>query len=107
MRSYNARCGSRTKKAKNTWSRSRRRSATCPRTSAARSATRPSSPIVRGRDHRREQTVAVRFEAEHEFDGTPRAVALILVDPEFHTHLELPDLNLPEVEAQETSGSEH
>jgi hypothetical protein len=49
----------------------------------------------------------VRFDAEHEFDGTPRAVALILTDPKFHADLDLPDLSRPEVEAQESSGSEH
>jgi hypothetical protein len=48
----------------------------------------------------------VRFEAEHEFDGTPTAVAMILTDAEFQTHLDLPDLSRPEVEAQETSGNE-
>jgi hypothetical protein len=48
----------------------------------------------------------VRFRAEHEFAGTPRAVALILTDPEFHAHLDLPDLSRPEIEAQDTTGSE-
>jgi len=48
----------------------------------------------------------VRFRAEHEFAGTPQAVALILTDPEFHAGLELPDLSLPEVEAEEATGTE-
>jgi hypothetical protein len=48
----------------------------------------------------------VRFHAEHEFAGAPRDVALILTDPEFHARLELPDLSLPEVEAQDATGSE-
>src|SRR5262249_37412247 len=57
-------------------------------------------------DARTRQTVGVRFDTEHEFEATPGAVAQILMDPEFHTHLDLPDLSRPEVESQETSGSE-
>jgi hypothetical protein len=48
----------------------------------------------------------VRFAAEHEFPGTPQAVASILTDPDFHIRLDLPDLSRPEVEANEVAGSE-
>jgi hypothetical protein len=48
----------------------------------------------------------VRFDAEHEFAGTRRAVALILTDPEFQARLDLPDLSRPEVEAREETGSQ-
>jgi uncharacterized protein DUF2505 len=48
----------------------------------------------------------VRLRAEHEFDGTPHAVALILTDPDFHAHLDLPDLSRPEIEALQVTGSE-
>jgi hypothetical protein len=48
----------------------------------------------------------VRFDAEHEFAGTPHQVALILTDPDFHARLDLPDLSRPEVEAQAAAGSE-
>lgn len=47
----------------------------------------------------------MRFDAAHEFDGPPNAVALILTDPQFHADLDLPDLSRPEVEAQDASGS--
>jgi hypothetical protein len=39
----------------------------------------------------------VRFTAEHRFPASPTAVAALLVDPEFHTTLALPDLALPTV----------
>ena len=52
------------------------------------------------------QTVAVRFRAEHEFAGSVDAVARILTDPEFQSHLELPDLSLPVVEAHGAGGTE-
>ncbi len=39
----------------------------------------------------------MRFRAEHDFPGTPAAVAEILCDPDFHTGLDLPDLSRPEV----------
>jgi hypothetical protein len=48
----------------------------------------------------------VRFDAEHEFAGTPHAVAAILTDPEFHARLDLPDLSRPEIETHDASGSE-
>ena len=48
----------------------------------------------------------MQFRAEHEFAGTPQAVAAILMDPDFHTGLDLPDLSRPEVEAQQNAGSE-
>jgi hypothetical protein len=48
----------------------------------------------------------VRFDAEHEFAGSPRAVALILTDPDFQTRLDLPDLSRPEVEETTETGSE-
>jgi hypothetical protein len=47
----------------------------------------------------------VLFDAEHEFAGTPHAVALILTDPDFHARLDLPDLSRPEIEAHDASGS--
>src|SRR5262245_30213229 len=43
----------------------------------------------------------MRLAAEHEFAGTPLAVALILTDPDFHAQLDLPDLTRPEIAAQE------
>jgi hypothetical protein len=48
----------------------------------------------------------VHFSAEHEFDGTPHDVAVILTDPRFHTNLDLPDLSRPEIDLQDASGSE-
>jgi hypothetical protein len=65
-----------------------------------RRSIKPHSPVLA------RQTFAVRFSAEHEFAGTQHAVALILTDLDFHAHLDLPDLSLPEVEVQETAGSE-
>jgi hypothetical protein len=46
----------------------------------------------------------VRFHAEHHFAGDVEAVADCLTDPEFHRHLELPDLSLPEVLYDGTDG---
>ncbi len=56
---------------------------------------------------RRHQTDAVRFHIEHEFPGTPGAVAEILCDPGFHTGLALPDLSRPEVVENTALGSGH
>lgn len=39
----------------------------------------------------------MRFQAEHRFPAPVRAVAALLLDPEFHRCLELPDLRLLEV----------
>jgi hypothetical protein len=47
----------------------------------------------------------VHFRAEHDFPGSPAAVAEILCDPSFHTRLDLPDLGRPEVVEHTTSGS--
>jgi hypothetical protein len=52
------------------------------------------------------QTALVRFRAEHEFPGTPGAVADLLCDPAFHTALDLPDLSRPEVVERSEAGSE-
>jgi hypothetical protein len=49
----------------------------------------------------------VRFEVEHEFPATPTAVAEVWCDPAFHSHLELPDLSLPEVIAHTVDGTVH
>ena len=48
----------------------------------------------------------MHFRAEHEFPGSPTAVAEILCDPAFHTRLDLPDLSRPEVVEHTVSGSE-
>jgi hypothetical protein len=48
----------------------------------------------------------MRFRADHEFAGTPPAVALILTDAAFHARLDLPDLSRPEIEAHSATGSE-
>jgi hypothetical protein len=39
----------------------------------------------------------MQFEADHHFSAPPEAVIALLVDPEFHEQLELPDLSRPEV----------
>ena len=39
----------------------------------------------------------MRFQAEHRFHGSVRAVATLLTDPEFYLGLVLPDLGQPEV----------
>jgi len=46
----------------------------------------------------------VHFRAEHDFPGSPAAVAEILGDPGFHTRLDLPDLSRPEVVEHTASG---
>jgi Protein of unknown function (DUF2505) len=43
------------------------------------------------------QTGAMRFEAEHRFNGSPDAVAALLTDPQFYEALALPDVSAPEV----------
>jgi hypothetical protein len=43
------------------------------------------------------QTGQMRFQVEHWFNGSPGAVAALLVDPEFYRGLALPDLSQPEV----------
>jgi uncharacterized protein DUF2505 len=47
----------------------------------------------------------VHFEAEHEFAASPADVSDGLCDPEFHLHLDLPDLSRPEVVASSTDGA--
>jgi len=47
----------------------------------------------------------MRFHAEHRFPGSVSAVGALLVDPEFHRELELPDLRLLEVVDGDTGGS--
>lgn len=42
----------------------------------------------------------MRFHAEHHFSAPADAVIAVLLDPEFHRHLELPDLSLPEIVAE-------
>jgi hypothetical protein len=39
----------------------------------------------------------MRFESEHRFHGSPRAVAALLADPSFYTSLVLPDVRQPVV----------
>jgi hypothetical protein len=39
----------------------------------------------------------VRFEAQHQFNGPPPAVAAMLADPTFYLGLAFPDLSLPEL----------
>lgn len=46
----------------------------------------------------------MRFRAEHDFDAPVDRVAALLTDPEFHRHLELPDLSLPEIVASTVDG---
>jgi hypothetical protein len=48
----------------------------------------------------------VHFEVEHEFPAARAAVAEVLCDPDFHTHLDLPDLSRPEVVAHSVDGSQ-
>jgi hypothetical protein len=47
----------------------------------------------------------VRFHAEHKFAGSPEAVIAVLLDPEFHRELALPDLSQPEVVEAGTDGT--
>ena len=46
----------------------------------------------------------MRFQAEHDFDGPADRVAALLTDPDFHRHLELPDLSRPEIVAARGDG---
>jgi hypothetical protein len=46
----------------------------------------------------------VHFHAEHEFAASPAEVARLLLDPDFHTSLELPDLARPTVVATARDG---
>jgi hypothetical protein len=46
----------------------------------------------------------VHFHAEHEFAASPVEVARLLLDPDFHTSLELPDVALPAVLASTREG---
>ena len=39
----------------------------------------------------------MRFHADHSFEAPADRVVARLVDPEFHRHLQLPDLSLPEI----------
>ena len=47
----------------------------------------------------------MRFDAEHEFPGTPEAVVAVLCDPDFHTNLDLPDLSRPTVVEHSDDGT--
>jgi len=47
----------------------------------------------------------VHFAIEHEFPAPGAAVAEVLCDPEFHVHLDLPDLSRPEVVTSEAEGT--
>jgi hypothetical protein len=48
----------------------------------------------------------MRFQAEHSFNGSPGAVAALLVDPQFYEGLALPDLSQPEI-LESSSDAEH
>ena len=49
----------------------------------------------------------MRFQAEHSFPGIPpQAVAALLVDPDFESRVQLPDLLLPEVVEHRVDGSD-
>ncbi|HEX4778493.1 MAG TPA: DUF2505 family protein [Acidimicrobiia bacterium] len=49
--------------------------------------------------------MTTRFRSEQAFPGaSPRDVGALLVDPEFQSRVELPDLSLPEVVAHERDG---
>jgi hypothetical protein len=58
------------------------------------------------RTGRVEQDVAVRFTADHQFSGPVDALAALLLDPSFHTGLQLPDVGLPEVVEAAQQGDE-
>jgi hypothetical protein len=47
----------------------------------------------------------MRFSVDHELPGSVTAVADVLLDPNFQTHLDLPDLSRPEVVDASTSGT--
>jgi hypothetical protein len=48
----------------------------------------------------------VRFTAEHQFSGRVEALTALLLDPGFHTQLQLPDVGLPEVVEATKRGDE-
>ena len=48
--------------------------------------------------------MSTRFTAEHRFRAPADRVAELLVDPDFHRRLDLPDLSLPEVVAADADG---
>jgi Protein of unknown function (DUF2505) len=47
----------------------------------------------------------VQFSAEHHFDAAPEAVGTLLLDPDFHAHVTLPDLAPPTVVNRAVDGS--
>ncbi len=47
----------------------------------------------------------MHFAIDHEFPAPGGRVAEVLCDPEFHTHLDLPDLNRPEVVTHVVDGT--
>ena len=47
----------------------------------------------------------MHFEATHEFPAPAGDVVAVFCDPEFHTHLDLPDLSRPEVVADTVDGA--
>jgi hypothetical protein len=47
----------------------------------------------------------MHFTAEHDFPGSCAAVAAVLCDPDFQTHLALPDLSLPTVVSHADDGT--
>ncbi len=47
----------------------------------------------------------MHFETEHDFPAPGERVAEVLCDPEFHTHLDLPDLSRPEVVTHVVDGT--
>ena len=50
--------------------------------------------------------MAVRFHAEHRFNGSKQAVGALLSDPAFYLGLGLPDLSRPEVLEQHEDGDD-
>lgn len=48
----------------------------------------------------------MRFRSEHQFEAPADAVVAVLLDPDFHRELHLPDLSLPEVVAADTDGDD-
>lgn len=48
----------------------------------------------------------MRFHAEHAFGGSVDQVIGLLTDPEFHRHLQLPDVSLPDVVASTVDGDD-
>ncbi|MGH9211970.1 MAG: DUF2505 family protein [Acidimicrobiales bacterium] len=48
----------------------------------------------------------MRFHAEHQFSAPAAAVVAVLLDPEFHRQLQLPDLSLPEIVEADTDGDQ-